>query len=234
MSCTVVLGASRGIGARLAARLAADGHPVVALARRDPAEWEIAFEADRRSGDVSDGGVLRRALSDARKQHGAISSVVNCVGAFSSDLLTTATDARAQAVFAGNALVANTVMREASRALMRDRAGTVITLSSIASRIPMRGNALYGAAKAATEHLTAAYAREMSGAGVRFFALGISFVDDTTMVESLGDEFRSLYEQRLTAPRPVTISDLTTYLDFLCSDAGGLLNGQTLVLGSPV
>ena len=233
MTCTVVLGASRGIGSRLAARLEADGRTVVGVARRPVEEWEHPPSGTAAVGDLADASFLRRTLSDARKQHGSIGLVVSCAGAFSSDLLTTASDARAQEVFGGNALVANTVMREAGRALMRDRAGCVVGLSSIAAHVPMRGNALYGAAKAATEHLTAAYARELSSAGVRYHALGISFMDGTTMVDSLGSELRAQYEQRLTVPRPVTVDDLVTFLDFLCSPAGELLNGQTLVLGSP-
>jgi len=238
MSGTVVLvtGASRGIGSRLAAGLASQGHVVVGIARSAIDEWDLNAEAkiDRRVCDITDESAVRRLFSDIRKQYGRLDVLINNAGAFSGDLLLTASADRFMSVMRTNLAGAHTMTKEATKLMRPQGRGRVVSVTSIATSVPLVGNALYASAKSALERLMSSFALEFRGSGITFNSVGVSFVDSTGMVDALKPQVREQYEQRLLVPRALDMSEILGTIDYLCSDSAATVTGQVIALGSPI
>jgi 3-oxoacyl-[acyl-carrier protein] reductase len=230
----IVTGASRGIGAALAARLAVAGYVVIGVARSSVDEWDASTGGvDRRQCDVGDESAVKRLFSTVRKEHGRLDLTVNGAGMFSGDLLLTATGDRYSAVLRANLVGVHLTTRESVKLMRGSGRGRVITLSSIASEIAVLGNALYGTSKWAVERLMRDFALEFRGSGITFNSVAISFVEQTGMVEALRPEARALYEQRLLVPRPLGLDELEATIAYLSSDGAATVTGQVIALGSP-
>jgi len=231
----LVTGASRGLGAEIAAGLVAGGYTVVGAARTAPDEWAAAPVADlhRKVCDVTDESQVKRMFSEVRKEHGRLDLVVNNAGAFSGDLLLMASAERFAAVLRGNLLSAQVVTRESVKLMRPKGFGRVVSISSIAASIPLVGNSLYASAKTAVVGLMRDFALEFRNSGVTFNSVAISFVEHTGMVDALKPEARASYEARLLVPRALDMSEVLGTIRFLASDDAGAVTGQVISLGSP-
>jgi 3-oxoacyl-[acyl-carrier protein] reductase len=233
VSRVVVTGASRGVGSLVAGALAERGHSVTGLARRPADEWDCDERVARVECDLTDESGTRRAFSQLRKAGGGPDVLVHSAGMFSADLLGVASAARVAEVLAANVVAAHTVIREAAKEMRRGDFGRVVALSSIATRIPLPGNAVYGTSKIALEHLIRSYAIEFAGTGCTFNCLALSFVEATGMVDALRPEARAKYETRLAHPGSLGLDELMHAIEFLIAPAAAPVTGETLVLGGP-
>jgi NAD(P)-dependent dehydrogenase (short-subunit alcohol dehydrogenase family) len=77
------------------------------------------------------------------------------------------------------------------------------------------------------------FAVEFRGAGITFNSVGVSFLEDTGMVDALKPDARANYEARLLVPRPVLIDEIMHAIRFFTSDSAGSVTGQVVTLGSP-
>jgi NAD(P)-dependent dehydrogenase (short-subunit alcohol dehydrogenase family) len=231
----VVTGASRGLGSDLARGLAETGATVVGVARTPVDDWELgsADHVDRRICDIVDESAVKRLFSGIRGDHGQLDLVVNNAGVFSGDLLLIASAARFAEVLSANLIATHVVTREAVK-LMRPRGtGRVVSISSIATQVPVMGNALYASGKASLERLMRDYAVEFRGSGVTFNSIAVSFFEHSRMVASLKPEARADYESRLLVPRPVQLGEVLAAINYLASDEAATVTGQVVSLGSP-
>jgi NAD(P)-dependent dehydrogenase (short-subunit alcohol dehydrogenase family) len=233
VSRVVVTGASRGVGAMVATALVERGHTVTGLARSAAADWECDERVARIECDIEDDSAARRAFSQLRKDGAGPDVLIHAAGAFSADLLAMASGARVTEILAANVSGAQNAIREAIKEMRRGNFGRVVALTSIAPRIPMPGNAIYGASKLALEHLVRSYAVELKGSGCTFNCLGLSFVEGTGMVDALRPEARASYEQRLAAPEGLDMTSVMHAIDFFILPEASAVTGQTVVLGGP-
>lgn len=231
----IVTGASRGIGSRIATGLLADGFNVVGIARSPISEWEVVDSAGfyRHVCDLTDESAVKRLFSEVRKQYGCLEVVVNNAGVFSSDLLLTASADRFASVLQTNLLSAQIVTREAVKLMRPKGFGRVVSISSIATRIPVIGNALYATSKVALEELMGGFAMEFRSSGITFNNVAISFVEDTGMVNALPSTARASYEEKLLSPTALDMSQVMHAIRFLVAPNAAPVTAQTIVLGSP-
>lgn len=232
----LVTGASRGLGRRLADGLADDDTVVIGLARSAIEDWERpeveGFEPH--VCDVTDESQVKRLFSDIRKRHGQLDLVVNNAGAFSGQVLLTASADRFAALMQSNLISAHLVTRESVKLMSPKRAGRVVSISSIAAAIPITGNALYASTKLALEALMRSFAVEFRGSGITFNSVAISFLEGTGMVDALRPEARAAYESRLLAPAPLHIDEIVQAIRYLASPSASTVTGQLISLGSPL
>ena len=231
----LVTGASRGVGRRIVEGFLADGYTVIGAARSPIENWERpnAARFEPHVCDVTDESAVKRLFSEIRKQHGRLDVLVNNAGMFSSDLLLSASANRFDSVLRANLLSAHVVTREAAKLMKPKAAGRVISISSIASSIPLTGNALYASSKIALEALMRSFAVEFRNTGITFNCVGVSFLEDTGMVDALRPEARAHYEARLLAPKPLRFAEIMHAISFFASDDAGSVTGQVVTLGSP-
>lgn len=154
----LVTGASSGIGARCAERLAASGHHVLAASRRGiapPGCEALVMDVDR---DASVGSALA--------QCGAVDAAVLCAGWGIAGAVedTHADDARAQ--FETNFFGAHRVVRAVLPGMRARGAGRLVLVSSLAARVPLPYQAMYSASKAALSSYAEALRLELVPFGI--------------------------------------------------------------------
>ena len=153
-----ILGATGGIGAALARRVAAAGGTPLLLAR-DAARLDALAAglpgAETRVVDVLDAAALRAALA------GPLSGLAFCVGSIVLKPFARATEADFTEAFRLNVLAAAMAVQAAAPELARAQ-GSVVLFSSIAARVGFGLHAVIGSAKAAVEGLTLALAAELA------------------------------------------------------------------------
>lgn len=177
----LVTGASRGIGAAVARRLAASGARVALLARSKDALGALAKEigggAVGLACDVRDTDTLSRALDQLpRSVGGRPDIVVNNAGAF---FIAPAQDTTVDA-FAATLAVNLTAPFAVVRALlpsMKTSGGHVVNIGSVADRTTFAGNAAYAASKHGLRALHEVLREELRGSGVRVSLVSPSAVD---------------------------------------------------------
>lgn len=173
---TVVTGGSRGIGAAVCARLAADGHDVVVGYRSDRAAAEAVAERVRAAGrralavavDTADAASVD-ALFDEAATLGAVTGLVNNAGMSGPvGRLADADPAGLSRALDVNILGYLLCARRAVRDLAASGGGALVNISSAAATLGSPGEYVhYAAAKAAVDTLTIGLAKEVAEDGIR-------------------------------------------------------------------
>ncbi|MEW1721014.1 SDR family oxidoreductase [Streptomyces sp. NPDC093109] len=178
---TVVTGGSRGIGAAICERLAADGHHVALGYHSDEAAAEAVAEAVRKAGgrctavrvDTADEADVDRLFETAAAELGPVTGLVNNAGV--SGPVGPLADADAAGI--RRALDVNVVgyllcARRAIRDMTRTGGGAIVNISSAAATLGSPGEYVhYAAAKGAVDTMTIGLSKEVAAAGIRVNAV---------------------------------------------------------------
>jgi 3-oxoacyl-[acyl-carrier protein] reductase len=175
----VVTGAASGIGRALAAALARRREPVV-LCDVDAAGVEEAAKKITGAGgrawsvaaDVTQAADVERMVDRARRDGGPLGGLVNCAGIYPNTPFLDVTVKEWDAVLAVNLRAPFLVTQAVARRMIADGGGgSIVNVSSTASRLARPGIAHYGASKAALNQLTAVTAVELASHGIRVNAV---------------------------------------------------------------
>lgn len=220
----VVTGASKGIGAAAARRLAADGWSVIGVARTAPHTFDGEFiECDLADADAT--AALCALLSRRRD----IVGVVNNVGAAKVEKVGEVDPARFAAVLDFN-LRPTLQLTQALLGNMRAAGfGRIVNVSSLVVRgLPYRTS--YAAAKAAVESLTRSFAVELAGEGITANSVAPGPIE-TELFRSnnpAGGEAEARYLAQIPMGRLGRPEEVGAAIAFLCSDAAGFITGQII------
>jgi NADP-dependent 3-hydroxy acid dehydrogenase YdfG len=204
----VVTGASSGIGAATARRLAAEGFDVVAAARRADRIASLATETGCRAQvlDVTDVSSVD-ALADAVDSCSVL--VNNAGGAFGLDPIASARDEDWQRMYDVNVLGTVRMTRALLPKLVASGDGVVVNVTSTAGHVVYEGGAGYSAAKYAERAVTETLRLELCGQPVRVteIAPGMVATEEFSVVRFGGDETRaaSVYAG---VPGPLVADDI--------------------------
>jgi 3-oxoacyl-[acyl-carrier protein] reductase len=212
MPTALVTGTSRGLGLALAERLLADGWTVHGFARGPQALTHPAFRAH--AVDVGDESAVRSAVAAALRESGRIDLLINNAGtaAMNTVLLTPA--AQAAALMRVNYLGAFHCLQAVGKAMVRQRAGAVVNLTSVAVPLALEGEAAYVASKAAVEALTKVAAAELAPLGIRVVAVGLGPID-TDLTRAVPRDRLAALDRRIGRPSGTTLADA---VDFIASE----------------
>ncbi|MEO6277207.1 SDR family oxidoreductase [Roseateles sp.] len=232
----IVTGASRGIGAAIARRLAADGHAVVVNYAGSRAEAEQVVAAIVAAGgraiavqaDVAEADSAQRLFDAATEAFGGVDVLVNNAGAMASELphLADTDDATFDRLFNINVKGSFLAMREAAKRLRSG--GHIINFSTSVIGLALPGYAVYAASKSAVETMTNILAKELRGRNITVNAVAPGptatalFLDGKTpeRVEQLA---KMAPLERLGQPE-----DIANVVSLLVGPQAGWVNGQTL------
>ncbi|MCU9949591.1 SDR family oxidoreductase [Pseudomonas sp. PDM13] len=232
----IVTGASRGIGAAIARRLAADGFQIVVnyAARPEAAEQVVRsiIQAGGRAyailADVSDPAAVAVLFDQTELEYGEVDVLVNNAGIIQPGLVDLADTSEAlyDRIFAVNTRGTFNTMKLAAQRL-RD-GGRIINFSTSVVGLALPGYAAYAGSKAAVEAMGRVFAKELRGRGitVNCVAPGPTATElflDGKDAETVARLANLAPLQRLGQPE-----DIAGVVAFLASEEGGWINGQTL------
>lgn len=227
----LVTGASRGIGARIAERLAADGLFVVGTATTDTGAAVIAERlGDGGLGaqlDIADEQSVEALVERLADSPGMPSVLVNNAGVTRDNLLLRMSAADWQAVMDTNLTGLYRITRPLLRSMIRARWGRIISLSSVVARMGNPGQANYVASKAAVEGFTRALALEVGSRGVTANAVAPGFIE-SDMTAALNEQQTTRMLERIPLGRVGSGQEVADAVAFLASDQAGYITGETL------
>lgn len=173
-SVALVTGSSQGLGRALAERLLAAGWVVHGFARGKQSLTHANFHGH--AVDVADEAAVRAAVAVVAAS-GRIDLLVNNAGAASMNALLLTPAEIADRLMRVNYLGTFHCLQAAGKVMVRQRAGRVINVTTVAVPLALEGEAAYVASKAAVEALTRVAAKEFAPYGVIVSALGFGPID---------------------------------------------------------
>lgn len=226
----LVTGASRGIGAGIAALMAEAGAQVW-IAGRDLDRAQAV--ADRVPGaqavvlDVSDAASVKAAMSTLRKQAGQLDVLVNNAGIMHGGLIAMTRETDLDAMMQTNIKGAFLCAQLAARLMSAKKSGSIINLASIMGVQGAAGFSAYAATKAAVVGMTRAMAKEMAPHGVRVNALAPGFIE-TDLTAGIEGDARATALSDIGMGRFGTVQDVAGAALFLAAPASSYVTGQVL------
>jgi 3-oxoacyl-[acyl-carrier protein] reductase len=228
----LVTGASRGIGAAIAARLAYDGARVIGTATSAEGAARISEALAARGGrgavlDVVKPESIEALLEDIEAKEGAVGILCNNAGITRDALLLRMKEADWDAVLDTNLASVFRLSKAVLRGMMKARKGRIVSITSVVGLTGNPGQANYAAAKAGIIGFTKSLAREVGSRGITANAIAPGFID-TDMTRALGEEKRAALNAQIPLGRLGQPADIAAAVAFLCSPDGAYITGETL------
>jgi len=230
----LVTGASQGIGRACALRLAKEGATVAVAARNQEKLNELVNEITAAGGkaaafplDVADEEQVKTAIKAAIAQFGKIDILVNNAGITRDQLIMRMKRADWDAVLQTNLTSAYLCIQQVIPAMLKQRWGRILNITSVFGQVGQAGQANYSASKAGLIGLTMAIAREVGSRNITCNAIAPGFIE-TAMTEVLSDEFKQNAVKQIPLGRVGTTADVASAVAFLASDEASYITGHTL------
>jgi 3-oxoacyl-[acyl-carrier protein] reductase len=230
----IVTGASRGIGAAIAERLAKDGFTVVVNYAGGHQDAEALVEKINGAGgraitaqaDVSDPAAVVHMFDAAETAFGGVDVLVNNAGIMKLSPIAGSDDALFDAHIAVNLKGTFNGMREAARRLRTG--GRVINFSSSVVPLRLETYGVYAATKAAVEAMTAVLSKELRGRSITVNAIAPGPTATALFLDGKAPELIERMAKMNPLERLGTPEDIAAVVSFLAGPDGAWINGQVL------
>ena len=231
----IVTGASRGIGRDVALMLAARGAHVVAAARGDHAGDTVSAigaaggRAEAGSLDVTDSAAVDALVTGVLERHGRIDILVNNAGIARDQLLMRMKRDDWDQVIATNLTAAFTCTQAVIKPMIKQRAGRIISISSVVGQVGNAGQSNYAASKAGLIGFSRALAREVASRGITVNVVAPGLIE-TDMTRAITGKAQGDWTAQIPLGRLGTTADVAAAVCFLASDEASYITGQVLAV----
>ena len=230
----IVTGASKGIGAAIAKRLAADGfHTVVnySSSEKEANELVAAIKTDGGNAtaikaDVADAAAIKSLFDRAERECGPIDVLVNNAGILKLAPLAEVTDEDFQRLIAVNLTGAFHGMREGAKRI-RD-GGRIINLSTSIIGAYLPTYSIYAATKSAVEAMTHVLAKELGSRKITVNAVAPGPIATELFLTGKSEELVKQLTSQIPLGRLGEPEDIAKVVSFLASPESGWVNGQVV------
>lgn len=229
--CAMVTGASRGIGAAIAAALAADGWSVGVNYRSDATAAAATVARIEQAGgsalalqaDVTDAEQAGEAFARCEQELGPVLVLVNNAGVRADGLALSMQESEWSRVLETNLTAAFRLTRQALRPMIRARFGRVINLASVVGPRANPGQSNYAAAKAGLIGMTKTIAVEVARRGVTVNAIAPGLIETDMTADLDGSLLAAVPARRAGRPEEVAAC-----ARFLASEQAAYVTGSVL------
>jgi 3-oxoacyl-[acyl-carrier protein] reductase len=232
----LVTGSSRGIGAEVAAKAAAEGATVAVHYRqsREGAERTLArvraagADGDCFAADLGDGAEAERLVAGVIDRFGRIDGLVNNAGRTQVGPFLEIDPVAWDAIIRTDLTAAFHTIRAALPSMVERGSGSIVNIASRLGQVGVTETAAYSAAKAGLIGLTRSLAREFGTRGIRINAVapGVTLTEMTT--DLIDTEAGRARLRDMALGRFGRADEVAEAVIFLLSDRASLFTGQTL------
>jgi 3-oxoacyl-[acyl-carrier protein] reductase len=228
----LVTGASRGIGAAIADRLAALGATVFGTATSEAGAKAIgerlaAYGGHGRVLDVTDAATIESLIDGIAKETGAVSILVNNAGITRDQLLMRMKEEDWSAIMETNLTSVFRTSKAVMRGMMKARKGRIISIASVVGVTGNPGQTNYAAAKAGIIAFSKSLAREIGSRGITVNVVAPGMID-TDMTRALPEDQRAALLSGIALGHLGDAGDIAEAVAFLASPAAKYITGETL------
>src|SRR5512147_250619 len=230
----LVTGASQGIGRACALALAEAGAAVALAARNEQKLAETAGQIRDTGGkaetfkvDVGSEDAIKAGIKAVIAKLGKLDILVNNAGITRDQLALRMKRADWDDVINTNLTGAYLCSQQALSAMLRQRWGRIINITSVVGQMGQAGQANYAASKAGLIGLTMAVAREVASRNITVNAVAPGYIE-TAMTQGLSAEVKEAMLKNVPLARPGSDLDVAHAVRFLASEEAGYITGQVL------
>jgi len=225
----VITGTSKGIGRGMAEHFIRKGFCVVGCSR-GPATLE-SKGYHHSQVDVSNEKQVRTWIRSIKNAHQQIDVLVCNAGFMPGGLLMTMTqDAVLETVLSAHVKGTFYVCREVAKAMMLQRHGRIITMSSSMASVHAEGTSAYSASKSAVVEMTKILAKELASFGITCNVIAPSLVM-TEGAQNLGESVTGHVLEKQTIKRALTLEEICYVVGFFIAPEADCITGQVLHMG---
>jgi len=224
----LVTGATRGIGAAIAAELKAQGATVIGTATSQAGADKISAAGVQGVVlNVTDGAAVDALVDSIVKEHGGLHILVNNAGITRDGLAMRMKDEDWDAVLQTNLTSVFRLSRAVMRPMMKARWGRIINITSVVGASGSAGQANYAAAKAGVAGMTRALARELGSRGITVNCIAPGFIE-TDMTRALPESQTAALLAQIPVGKLGAPADVAYAVAFLSSPFASYITGTTL------
>lgn len=230
----LVTGASRGIGAAIAERLANDGYQVIGTATSDSGAAAIrerlaTIDAANNAVvlNIADAEQTAATIKQVLADYGTPAVVVNNAGITRDNLFLRMSDDEWDAVVNTNLGGVFRVCKALAKPMIKQKAGSIINISSIIGTTGNAGQANYAAAKAGLEGFSRSLAQEIASRNIRVNCIAPGFIQ-TDMTDVLPEAQKEAILASIPSKALGQVEDIAGAVAFLAGEDSKYITGQTI------
>jgi 3-oxoacyl-[acyl-carrier protein] reductase len=231
----IVTGAGRGIGKAIALRLAKEGAHVACVSHTEANAKNIADQinairvdaAKAYAVDVGHHAAVQKIGGRILEEFGRVDILVNNAGVTRDGLAMRMSLEDWDSVVNTNLRGAFSFAQAIIRAMIKQRSGRIINISSVIGLMGNAGQTNYAASKAGLIGFTKSLARELASRNITVNAVAPGFIT-TDMTAGLSDEVKNSIQSKIPLGKTGTPEDIANAVAFLASAEAGYITGQVL------
>lgn len=231
----LITGATRGIGKAIALKFASEGADIAFTGRkmneaveetvRQLESFNVKVKAY--ASDASDYNQAHELVKEIHAEFGHIDILVNNAGITKDGLMMRMSEEQWDEVLSVNLKSAFNYIHACTPIMARQKAGSIINMSSVVGVSGNAGQCNYSASKAGLIGLAKSIAKEMGPRGIRANCIAPGFID-TDMTSALPENMREEWKKQIPLRREGTPEDVANVALFLASDLSGYVSGQVI------
>jgi 3-oxoacyl-[acyl-carrier protein] reductase len=231
----VITGSAQGIGRSIAEKLAGEGAKIVVSDINAESAQKAADEISRKfnvetiavAGNVANLSDCETLVKSTLDKFSKINILINNAGITRDNLVLRMSEQEWDSVISVNLKGVFNCIKAASRAMIKQREGSIINIASVVGLMGNAGQANYSASKGGVIALTKTCAREFASRNIRVNAIAPGFIR-TAMTDKLSDEQKAKLAEQIPLGRLGEAEDVARAALFLGSEESAYITGQVI------